>query len=175
MYCCIRSGVKTSSAVKDLIEAENRADQWQPATIMREAKGGVEQAIRKTMLQWVDLENHWLSQLILPFAKAAAKMLEIEIWGPIQALQLAKYAPGDYYRSHVDTDTGRQNMTDERKLSICVMLTENPTLRISGVTHQPPLGIGSAVAFPSYCQHEVPESDMPRYSLVGWFTGQRWR
>ena len=128
------------------------------------------------MLQWVDLENHWLVPFgVAVLRTAAAKMLEIEIWGPIQALQLAKYVPGDFYKSHVDTDTNRQNMTEERKLSICVMLTKAPTLRIGGVTHQPPLGIGSAVAFPSYCQHDVPASEQERYSLVGWFTGKRWR
>lgn len=142
------------------------------------AKGttfGGDETYRKTAVHFVPIESNDDTQLILRFGLGAAYMLGIDVrpQGP-ENLQFAKYLPGDYYKTHSDDQMDHNVLHEIRKISVAVVLSEEPTIIIEGV-EMPPMKQGSALAFPSFREHRVDVSEHDRFSLVGWFPGADWR
>ena len=92
-------------------------------------------------------------------------------------LQVIKYNPGTYFKSHLDTYMGTPEY--QRKLTFILQLTD-PDEYVGGdlivythgkgetMTRQQ----GSLIVFPAYTMHEVTELlSGTRYSMIGWVLG----
>ena len=102
----------------------------------------------------------------------------------LETLQILKYEEGDHHKWHMDANTTSQKIC--RKLSFTITLNDPSEFEGGAITFnlkedenakalgRPPLG--TAVAFPSYLQHQVPEVTRgTRYSIVGWMLGPRFK
>ena len=102
-----------------------------------------------------------------------------DIRGFGDALQVARYTEGDYYDWHMDIGKGNSST---RKISISIQLSdpadyEGGDLEFFGMADfQPPRGLGTAIAFPTFLAHRVkPVTRGVRLSLVTWIAGPPFR
>ena len=101
----------------------------------------------------------------------------------VQEFQIAEYNVGNFYDEHMDA-TLTDNLS-QRKLSITVQLT-NPVnydggdfIFTKGIITPSQIELkqqGTILIFPSFIYHKIlPVTRGTRYSLVGWYEGNKWR
>lgn len=142
---------------------------------------GADPALRRSSVAWLPMADgslQWLVNRLWASARSANQWLGFEITS-LEALQLARYGPGDYFDWHVDC--GRDS-TAFRKLSLSVQLSPSKDYRGGDLEF---VGvrdllmarhIGNCVAFPAYLGHRLtPVLAGQRYSLVAWFCGPPYR
>lgn len=155
-------------------------DGWRAARVYDTDRSLIEGTGRKTDVQWLHIEDHWLEErwhrLVMGFAQALDIAVHTEPAARRrESIQMARYQPGHHYNWHSDVDlTGAQELG--RKMSITVLLQGDRTIELDpNAGPMPPLFPGDAIAFPSWMQHRVAATEGERYSMVGWITGPRYR
>jgi PKHD-type hydroxylase len=139
--------------------------------------------IRDSRVAWIrpGPETEWIFARTLEVVRQVnTANFEIDIAGFTEPLQVAEYAPGQYYDWHLDIGNGPFSI---RKLSFIAQLTDPATYEGGAVeifaANQPramPRPRGSVILFPSYVLHRVaPVTTGTRRSLVGWIGGPHFR
>lgn len=109
--------------------------------------------------------------------KANSQAWNFEITGQ-QDPQFTIYEPNQFYDMHSDSSKNENNM---RKLSMVVSLSDpkyynGGDFEFFDGTKPDIRGRGSVLVFPSFLRHKVnPVTNGVRYSLVNWFTGDRFK
>ena len=142
------------------------------------AEGGIDEKTRKSKVGFFDFDN-WVSAIAWRYMAYANQNSgwNFSITGQQQP-QFTIYDNDEFYDFHEDS-FGFQN--DMRKLSMTISIT-NPD-DYEGGNFEFENGIvpdsrpqGSIIVFPSFIKHRVsPVTKGTRYSLVNWFTGERFR
>lgn len=142
------------------------------------SEGSVDEKTRKSKVSFFDA-NNWISAICWKYMEIANRNSgwNFSISGQ-QSPQFTIYDNDEFYDFHEDS-SGFQN--DMRKLSMSISIT-NPD-DYEGGNFEFENGIvpdsrlqGSIVVFPSFIKHRVsPVTKGTRYSLVNWFTGERFR
>ena len=149
-------------------------------------KGFLNTKIRDSEVSWIFPENDtsWIFQKIVPCIKHLNKeFFKFDITGLYEGLQFTKYtAPSGKYRKHTDRGYG----SGIRKLSFTIQLTSEEDYKGGDLClyegskpmklNKEAKTIGTLIAFPSFCLHEVKEIKKgKRFSLVGWIGGPNFK
>ncbi len=105
---------------------------------------------------------------------------QMDLAGFTEPLQVAEYAPGQYYDWHLDLGGGRISI---RKLSFIVQLADPADyeggaveVMFSREASAMTRARGAVIVFPAYILHRVQEVTAgSRRSLVGWIGGPHFR
>ena len=98
-------------------------------------------------------------------AERAAKLLGLDVdTGALGALQVSRYAPGQFYDWHQDSGCEE---TRYRLLTLVLALDDNGILELP-VVGVVPVRQGAALCFRSTIWHRAPASRRQRHSLVAW-------
>ncbi|WP_051275574.1 2OG-Fe(II) oxygenase [Aestuariibacter salexigens] len=145
------------------------------AGVGREASHTVNQFVRSDSIKWIEDEclvtHQWLE-----WAEELKSSLNRHAFLGLQSFEshFAHYAPGAFYKPHVDAFKGQTN----RKISLVTYLNEGWLQQDGGQLRlhleQGPLDIspmlGTVVCFLSEeIVHEVLPATRDRYSIAGWF------
>jgi PKHD-type hydroxylase len=136
--------------------------------------------VRKSKVTWIPT-NHWISGLLSHYIHDANHHLyqyDITHWE--SDIQYTVYDFGDKYGWHVDTT---DNIINPRKLSISLCLSSIDEYDggefqiLTGRTvNTIKMNLGDVLVFPSDCWHRVKKvKSGQRISLVGWYTGPRFK
>jgi len=152
-------------------------DELAPAGIGREDQYQHNPFVRSDRIYWIDQHCHATKEY-LSWVDGLRRFLNRELFLGLRQFEChyAHYAPGDYYKRHVDAFKGEQN----RKITIILYLnpgwqcelggelivydgdSQNPLIKISPT-------FGKMVVFISdEFPHEVLAAKVNRYSLTGW-------
>lgn len=153
-------------------------DKFQEAGIGREVNHTLNNFVRTDQICWITGKTV-AGQSWLDWAQALQNHLNRHLFLGLFSFEshFAHYAPGDFYKKHVDAFKGETN----RVLSIIVYLNPDWTADDGGelVIYTDPLrttavkvtpGFGTIVTFLSEdFPHEVLTARRDRYSIAGWF------
>jgi PKHD-type hydroxylase len=152
------------------------------ATVMSGEVQGSNNAVRKTDIAWMPVENfEWLYDRIFSSA-CKTNFWDFDIRGFAEPIQFGIYdgtQEDAYYRSHQDIGP----VHNQRKISFSIMLTGQDEysggdfwLDYQGIIDRSYLTKGSAIMFPSFLRHEVKNvTKGKRISLVVWVSGPKLR
>ena len=144
-------------------------DQWE-----------LDKQVRSSTVAWmaVSPNTRWIYEKLWTAVEEVNRCYRFDVFG-IREVQVARYAPGDFYDWHLDI--GKAD-TSSRKLSLSVQLTDPENydggeLLIHGYENEKPVKeIGSVIVFPSYLSHCVNSvTSGTRWSLVAWVHGPPFR
>jgi len=136
--------------------------------------------LRKSKVKWIPT-NHWIAGMMSHYIHAAnTEIFQYDLTYWESDIQYTIYDEGDRYGWHVDTT---QNLEIQRKLSISLCLSSPDEYEggefqiLCGRTrHTIKMEIGDVIVFPSDTWHRVKNvRSGQRISLVGWYTGPRFR
>lgn len=169
-----QSGLIPPHRCAQIVEQARQHADWEDATVIgKDGSGETDAHIRRTRVTWIPIEANEVALAVRDFGYWAGWMLGLPVHpqGP-ETLQMAWYQPGDFYKSHKDNSGGKAFAeAAARKVSVCVPLTDDPTVVIDDAD-MPPTHAGDAIAFDSTAvDHHVDPVDVERFSLVGWFPG----
>lgn len=138
---------------------------------------------RSTKISWWD-EDHWVSSIFSHYFNRANR----DIWEydltHIEAIQITKYEPGDYYKWHCDYGSMDNEDFSTRKLSATLLISdpseyeggEFEIIDYSGAALTLPKLKGTIIIFDSRAPHRVaPVTSGRRISLVCWMRGPKLR
>jgi PKHD-type hydroxylase len=168
------------SDVCDRVVAELSEIQPQDATMGIDGKE-IAHAHRNTEVRFA-AADYWFSKNMWEFASVANSTCKWDylIEGQ-EAIQLAKYGPGQHYNWHVDNFLLCGKPVDRKVTVVCLL---NEPSEFEGGEFQirlyseytAPLAKGSVIAFPSILEHRVtPVTLGLRTSATMWLTGPRFR
>lgn len=145
----------------------------QPGSIAGE---GVKDESRRSQVSFPLIQSApWVDKSLKKLTQIGSALLDVDVNpGEPTGIQVTHYQPGDYYHWHVDVDPSRHHIPEERKLSITICLAGPPTIELEKID-TPPMQPGDALVFPSTLKHQVAPNEEPRWSLVAWSIGPRWR
>jgi PKHD-type hydroxylase len=158
-----------------------------PANVRKDDLDKLDTSVRNNTVAW--LNDKSINELLGEFVKTA----NVEAgWNfhinSFEVPQFSVYEPGQYYDWHVDMGVEKPTDPAFRKLSISIALNEtytgghfeveewgnpkdNRVKRLTALKNT-----GTVCVFPSFIQHRVTPVEVgTRYSLVGWFRGDRWK
>ena len=142
--------------------------------------GGLDEAVRKTDVAWVD-EKRTINRVLESYINEANRLFfKYDLHGT-EKMQFAKYDVGGFYGWHIDAMGLDSKIDNTRKLT-CILQLSDP-LSYRGGEFQMFRGIrkpespdikerGSIIVFNSSEFHQItPVIEGVRYSLVVWATG----
>lgn len=138
---------------------------------------------RDSRVTWIrpDGATEWIFARTLDFIRQVNEAnYRMDLAGFTEPLQVAEYAPGQYYDWHLDTGSGPISI---RKLSFIAQLTDPAEYEGGAVevfyAREPEAmtrAQGSVIVFPAYMLHRVQAvASGTRRSLVGWIGGPHFR
>ncbi len=164
-------------AIASFVKKQHKQGQWSKAQIGKGADSKVNWEQRGDFIEWLDKENSNLA--IQPYWLLLAQIqmtLNRHFYLGLNFFEshMACYPEGTFYKRHSD----QHKTGSTRKVSFVYYLNENWIERNGGLLKIfdedetkatiIPL-IGHCIVFLSDLEHEVTISQLPRYSITGWF------
>ncbi len=164
-------------AIASFVKKQHEKGQWSKAQIGKGADSMVNWEQRGDFIEWLDPENSNIA--IQPYWRLLAQIqltLNRHFYLGLNFFEshMACYPEGTFYKRHSD----QHKNGSTRKVSFVYYLNENWIERNGGLLKIfdedetkatiIPL-IGHCIVFLSDLEHEVTISQLPRYSITGWF------